>query len=91
MQFLPVVRRSSALLQNAVSSCIVTPAKFTGIFSYVNKRLGGKAIWLVLLVALVFSLSYSPDSKAQPYQECGPAHPGCEWGGGIMFSMLLYL
>ncbi|MBS1537505.1 MAG: hypothetical protein JST20_07140 [Bacteroidetes bacterium] len=35
------------------------------MLSCVAKKLGGKAIWLSLLVAVMFSLSYAPQAKAQ--------------------------
>ena len=58
------------------------PPSLSGILSCVAKKLGGKAIWLSLLVALMFSLSYSPQVKAQ----CGNTDlcPSVMWWGGNM-------
>jgi len=61
---------------------IVSPPSLSGIFSCVVKKLGGKALWLALLAALLFSLSYSPQMKAQPIEQyCAPENDPCtdEW------------
>lgn len=77
MQSVSNIRRNSVSMQDAVLSVLVSPAKSTGIFSYAGKKLGGKAAWLVLLIVLGLSLSYSPNAKGQ--ETCLPPSLGCTW------------
>lgn len=65
MQFLPFVRRSSASVQNVVSSDVLTPAKTTSTYFYQSKKLGGGVVWLAFVIVLVFSFGFSQKMKAQ--------------------------
>ncbi|MBS1536573.1 MAG: hypothetical protein JST20_02345 [Bacteroidetes bacterium] len=52
------------------------PPSPRNLTSCLHRELGGKAIWLALLIVFISSLSYSPNAKGE---DCGPATVGCTW------------
>lgn len=65
MQYLPNSLCSSALMQNVFSSVLSSPAKCTGVFSSLGKKLGGKLVLLTLLGVFISFLCSSPIAKGQ--------------------------